>query len=96
MESLRQYGFELNAISLGLGAVVAALSYYVIYNYLTSQVKDKDKKDDNYILMYSVTPSVILGILTIFVYTKYSKGGLSLPGSSSFGSNPLLQEDFYG
>ena len=94
MESLRQCGFELNAISLGLGAVVAALSYYVIYNYLTSQ--DKDKKDDNYILMYSTVPSIILGILTIFAYTKYSRGGISLPGSSSFGSNPLLQEDFYG
>ena len=93
MDSLKKYGFDLNLISLSIGVVVATLSYYIIYNYLLMSENDKNKKDDIYIMVYSIVPSIILAILTIFLYSKYTNGSLTSFGSNN---NDLLQEDFYG
>ena len=92
MEVLKKYGFEFNGISIVVGAIVCAISFYIIYNYLHKEDRDK-KNDDTYILVYSIVPSIILGILTIFVYSKYLNGTLPF-GNGGDGS--LLQEDFYG
>ena len=86
METLRSYGFDLNPMSLGVGAVIAAISYFIINNYLS--MSKEDEKENDYIIIYSVVPSIIMGILAAFVYSKFCNGGFQK-------NNNLLQEDFF-
>ena len=80
---------NLNPVAIGAGIVVAVICFFLIYSYL----KPKDEKENNNTaILYSTAPSLILGILTVYVYNKYSNLCSFLPGNYNSG---LLQEDFY-
>jgi heme/copper-type cytochrome/quinol oxidase subunit 2 len=80
-------GLEITGITVGIFLVVAAVFFYVIYSYLSYKSKDfEDEKTTIYI--YSIVPSIIIGVLFVFLYEKYLKKMIT-------NKQELLQEDFY-
>ena len=91
MEVLKEYGFEINTISVGVGLILGCISFYIIYNYLINSKKDENEdKDKTTIYLYSAVPSFLIAILSVFLYSKYSKGQFSQNCTGD-----LLQEDFF-
>ena len=81
-------GLEITAITVGIFLVVSALFFYVIYSYLCDKSKDEADSNKTTIYIYSIVPSIIIGILFVFVYEKYLKKAMT-------NKQELLQEDFY-
>jgi len=81
-------GLEITAITVGIFLVVSALFFYVIYGYLCEKSKDEVETNKTTIYIYSIVPSVIIGVLIVFLYEKYLKKMMT-------SKQELLQEDFY-
>ena len=81
-------GLEITAITVGIFLVVSALFFYVIYGYLCEKSKDEVETNKTTIYIYSIVPSVIIGVLFVFLYEKYLKKMI-------MNKQELLQEDFY-
>ena len=83
-------GLEITAITVGIFLVVSSLFFYIIYSYLS---KSNDEKSDgeatrSTVYIYSIVPSIIIGVLFVFLYEKYLKKMMA-------NKQELLQEDFY-
>ena len=81
-------GLEITAITVGIFLVVSALFFYVIYGYLCEKSKDEVETNKTTIYIYSIVPSVIIGVLIVFLYEKYLKKMMT-------SKQELLQGDYY-
>lgn len=81
-------GLEITAITVGIFLVVSALFFYVIYGYLCEKSKDEVETNKTTIYIYSIVPSVIIGVLIVFLYEKYLKKMI-------MNKQELLQGDYY-
>lgn len=72
---------KITPITIGIFFVTVCIFATLIYNY--NQKKDEVPTMNTYI--YSLLPAIIIGIIVVFGYDKYSCSS----------NNELLQESFY-